>query len=117
MNQYNPYNPYQYSYQNYQNNQNNQNIGTNQYTYVNGIEGAKAYTMMPNQTVLLMDSDNPIFYMKQSNALGQSTIRTFRFEEIKESEPSRQYVSINDFNDLKSKVDDIITKLGSVNNG
>lgn len=114
MNQYNPYNPY--GYQTNMNNYQGNMQTNNQYTYVNGIEGAKAYSMMPNQTVLLMDSDNPIFYMKQSNALGQSTIRIFRFEEVKESEPARQYVSINDFNELKSKVEELSSKLGSVNN-
>lgn len=39
----------------------------NQYTYVNGLEGAKAFNIAPNQSVLLMDSDNPVFYLKTSN--------------------------------------------------
>ena len=57
----------------------------NQYAFVNGIEGAKSYQVMPNQTMLLMDSDNPICYMKQADNLGKSILRYFKLEEIDES--------------------------------
>lgn len=77
---------------------------TQTFTYVNGIEGAKSFPIAPNQTVLLMDNDNPIFYIKASNQLGQSTIRIFRFEEIKEEQPSAKYVSIDDFNKFKQEM-------------
>ena len=59
---------------------------TNVYAFVNGIEGAKSYQMMPNQTVLLMDSDNPICYMKTSNSIGQSTLRFFKLLETTEQD-------------------------------
>lgn len=57
-------------------------IPTNAYEYVNGVEGAKAYNMQPNSNMLLMDSDNPIFYMKSSDAMGKSTIKHYKFEEF-----------------------------------
>ena len=59
---------------------------TNIYAFVNGIEGAKSYQMMPNQTVLLMDSDSPVCFMKTSNAMGQSTLRYFKLIETTEKE-------------------------------
>ena len=84
---------------------------TNQYAYVNGIEGAKAYLMNPNQTILLMDSDNPIFYLKSSNQLGQSSIRTFKFEEIKEGPTNYQgYL-------LKSDLEPFIKRLEALEQG
>lgn len=58
----------------------------NYYAFVNGIEGAKAYQVMPNQSVMLMDSDNPIAYMKEANAMGQSTLRYFKLVETSERE-------------------------------
>ena len=58
----------------------------NTYYFVNGIEGAKSFVVQPNQTVLLMDSDAPMCYMKQSNGIGQSSIRYFKLVEMKESE-------------------------------
>ena len=76
---------------------------SNTYAFVNGIEGAKAYPMYPNQTVMLMDNDNPIAYMKQSNGMGQATIKYFRLVETTEAElkgspkPSVEYVTKEEF--------------------
>lgn len=74
-----------------------QNIQPNVFAYVNGLEGAKAFFVPPNGRVLLMDSDNPIFYVKTANAMGQTTIRPYRFEEIQEQPaPKVDYVKQSD---------------------
>lgn len=73
-NSYNPSNNYQ------------QQTQMNHYAFVNGIEGAKSFQLQPNQTIMLMDSDNPICYMKQSNNIGQSTLRYFKLVEVSEQE-------------------------------
>lgn len=116
----NPYNPYQQNpygvpqYGNYQPTQPH-----NTYAFVNGIEGAKSYPMQPNQTVMLMDSDNPIAYMKTSNAMGQATLKYFKLVETNESElrgqmsakTEKEYVLRTDFNILSTKVDEILKKM------
>lgn len=56
----------------------------NQFAYVNGIEGAKAFPMAPDSKMLLMDQNEPVFYMKVSNMLGQSSITAYSFQEITE---------------------------------
>ena len=44
-----------------------------------------------------MDSDNPVFYIKTANAMGQTTIRPYRFEEIQEQPtPKVDYVKQSD---------------------
>lgn len=69
----------------------------NVFAYVNGLEGAKAFFVPPNGRVLLMDSDNPVFYMKTANAMGQTTIRPYRFEEIQDQPaPKVDYVKQSD---------------------
>lgn len=74
-----------------------QNTQLNVFAYVNGLEGAKAFFVPPNGRVLLMDSDNPVFYMKTANAMGQTTIRPYRFEEIQEQPaPKVDYVKQSD---------------------
>lgn len=74
-----------------------QNTQPNVFAYVNGLEGAKAFFVPPNGRVLLMDSDNPIFYVKTANAMGQTTIRPYRFEEIQEQPaPKVDYVKQSD---------------------
>lgn len=77
----------------------------NQYAYVNGIEGAKAYLMSPNQTMLLMDSDQPIFYLKTSNYLGQANIRIFEFKEVLQNSSNNQSYA------LKSDLEAIVSRL------
>lgn len=132
---YNNYNNYPYGayYPNYgygynqpnnqnapQNNQGNQQPQMNQYAFVNGIEGAKSFQLGPNQTVLLMDSDSPVCYMKSSNGVGQSTLRYFKLTEVKESDlrgPSMQpdksadYVTKNEFNELSNRFEELLEKV------
>ena len=49
---------------------------------VTGIDGAKAYQMMPNSTAALFDINDDIMYVKSTDGAGFPTIRTFKFTEI-----------------------------------
>ena len=101
-----------------------------QYAFVNGIEGAKAYQVMPNQTMLLMDSDKPIAFMKTADSLGKASLRYFNLIEVDEAEimkqyqpkPPIEYVSKADFDVLNGKMNDLLallekSKKEGVNNG
>ena len=56
---------------------------TNGIRWVQGIEGAKAWQMMPNSNDVLLDSENNgIFYIKICDGVGMYTLRRFRYEEI-----------------------------------
>lgn len=85
---------------------NNNNVQNNMYAYVNGIEGAKAYIVPPNTKMILMDSDNPIFYLKASNEFGQANIRTFKFEEVTGTETNNKtdYASIQAVQGLAERI-------------
>ena len=86
--------------------------------YVNGIEGAKAFILPPNAQKLLLDSDNPFFYIKTTDLQGKPSVRRFKYIDIdaekvdtKQDDKSLDnYVSfdqftqlLNDFNDLKDE--------------
>lgn len=58
----------------------------NYYVFVNGVEGAKSYPIAPNQTMLLMDNNSPMCFMKTTNGLGQSTLRYFKLVEVNEQD-------------------------------
>ena len=112
-----PYQPYT-PQPNQQSNMYQQQPQLNQYAFVNGIEGAKSFQLQPNQTILLMDSDSPLCYMKTANGVGQSTLRYFRLTEIKEDElkntsqpVNNDYVLKADFDILSNKVNDLLSKL------
>ena len=60
-----------------------------QIQWVQGIEGAKAYQLAPNSTVQLLDSENDgIFYIKTSDNIGMCNLRVFKYEEIKNTQPT-----------------------------
>ena len=79
---------------------------TNTYFFVNGLEGAKSFVVQPNQTVLLMDSDAPMCYMKQSNGIGQSSIRYFKLVEINEKDIKKEPAN-PEIDDLKKRMDSL----------
>lgn len=115
--------PYQSSYYHPnvpQNNQVNQQPQMNQYAFVNGIEGAKSFQLNPNQTILLMDSDSPVCYMKTSNGVGQSTLRYFKLTEVTEADlkaqsipndKSTDYVTKNEFKELSDRFEELLEKI------
>ena len=101
MNYNNPYfNPYQqYPYtngfgnqqvqpQNIQNTYNtpnqNQQMQTSYLplTFVNGIEGAKAFIVAPNQVIYLKDSDSNILFEKKADQQGKYTLTAFELKPI-----------------------------------
>ena len=57
----------------------------NQINWVQGIEGAKAFQLIPNSNCMMLDSENDgIFYIKTSDNVGMCNLRIFKFEEITE---------------------------------
>lgn len=51
-------------------------------TQVSGIEGAKAFQMLPNSTAALFSSTEDVFYFKSTDGAGYPTVRAYRFEEV-----------------------------------
>lgn len=91
-----------------------------QYAFVNGLEGAKAYQLQPNSTMLLMDADNPVCYKKTTDALGKGSLRYFKLEEIDEAtlrnmiQPQPQvpnYASKEDIDAINKRLDDLFKQL------
>ena len=105
---YNPYGMYQLPYQQPQ-------AQMNLYAFVDGIEGAKAYQVKPNTMMLLMDSQQPICYKKQVNALGQ----TIAFEvydlvpRVEQKQADNDYITRNEFT---KEIADLKALLEKVNN-
>ena len=60
----------------------------NNIVWVQGKEGAKAMQVPPNGVALFMDSENEgTFYIKTTDNIGISTMRTFHYEEVIEKTP------------------------------
>lgn len=85
--------------------------------WVQGIEGAKAFQMMPNSNIVLLDSDNEnIFYIKIADNIGMCNLRVFKYEEIEDfskpvSTDMSKYITREELNSILDE------KLGGHNNG
>ena len=79
----------------YNNNFLNYQPQKNGINWVQGIEGAKAFQLMPNSNTVLMDSENDgIFYIKVCDNIGMCSLRKFRYQEIiDEPQQTNQYVT------------------------
>lgn len=84
---------------------------TNGFTWVQGVEGAKAYVVPAGVSALLMDSEKERFYIKGSDASGMPLpLRVFEYKEIKEDDsmPSEKgmdrYVTKDEFEKFKSEI-------------
>lgn len=76
--------------------------------WVQGIEGAKAFQLMPSSNVMLLDSENEgIFYIKISDSVGMCQLRTFKYEEVQNA-PSQldtsNYITRAEFEQIKSEM-------------
>ena len=85
---------------------------------VNSFEEAKNYAVMFNNSELLMDNNKDVFYVKSVDSLGKVSVNTYKFEKIENEKPLSpdNYVTVDQFNSLASKLDTIIRELGGVSN-
>lgn len=91
-----PYNPYNnYMPPNVNTMQQPMQPNNIQISFTNGLTGAKGYSVPPNTTIFLMDSDAPQFYIKQSDRNGMCTIKAYKFEEVSESDAVKQPETID----------------------
>ena len=78
---------------------------SNGITWVQGIEGAKAFQLMPNSNAVLMDSENDgRFYIKIADNVGMCKLRVFSYEEITDTPTPQidtsQFVTRDELNTL-----------------
>lgn len=103
-----------------------QNQPTNDFIWVQGEAGAKAYLIAPNATVTLWDSESPTIYIKSADANGIPSMRTLDFTERTENaqKPSVEHVCKcgdkfipkEDFNALQAQFNAIEGKLNDLEN-
>lgn len=87
-------------------------------TYVNGLEGAKAYWMATNSIAYLRDNnDDSILYEKKTDAMGKYYIKGFKLSEM-QLDQNGGFKTQNDNDSIKlleSKIDAIYSILAPKN--
>lgn len=76
---------------------------------VMGLDSAKEFQIGPNSKVLLMDANEPVFYIKESDDSGYSVVKSYRFSEIHsdDEQPENSPVVDTTMDDLKKAIADI----------
>lgn len=81
--------------------------------WVQGESGAKAYPVPAGTSLLLMDSESQVFYIKSTDGSGvPMPLRTFSYKELL-SEPAKipgaqpEYVTRSEFEEVKKMLEDL----------
>ena len=72
-----------------------QNGQQQQIVKVNGENGARAYQLMPNSSALLLDENNPVVWLVQSDGAGYKTVTPYNISPYVPPE-SQNLESLND---------------------
>lgn len=89
---------------------------TSSLIWVQGENGAKAYLVAPNTTVMLLDSEGDKFYLKSADASGMPMpLRTFEYKETTQNAEKsavvgqeQGYVTRGEFDALKRAVEGLV---------
>lgn len=127
-----PYNSYGVNNSGYQNNnyaqmqqpQMQQQTSYIPLSFTNGVIGAKAFIVAPNQTVYLRDSDegSNLLFEKSADMYGKYTIKAYRLSEVNINDvgkplpemPKNEYVTKEDLNNFRLVFENKMNVLSSL---
>lgn len=75
-----------------------------QITRVNGRNGADAFRMAPNSSILLMDENDPIVWMKQTDGAGYATVTPYTVSPYQAAPP----VDVSSLEERVKRLEDTI---------
>ena len=81
-----------------------QTNGQQQIIKVNGENGARAYQLMPNSSALLLDENNPIVWLAQTDGAGYKTVTPYSIAPY--TSPESQ--NLESLNDRIKRLEDVI---------
>lgn len=105
--------------------QNNQSTGNQGFVWVQGEAGAKAYPVAAGNSVLLMDSESPVLYMKSTDISGRplpiETYDLVKREErsvipqppVQQQQVQQPQIDLSQYvkmSDLEAKVEELVNK-------
>lgn len=92
---------------------------TDGFIWVQGTTGATAYRVIPNNTVVLRDSENPdVIYIKSADAKGIPSTETFIKQNLADKKPVEDipdYVTKSEFDSLKTRFENFINNIKETN--
>lgn len=103
-NPYQQYNPYGYAPVSQQNGAGVVLPQQSQIIRVNGKNGAEAFRMAPNSSILLMDENDPIVWLKTSDGAGYCTVTPYTIAPYQSAPP----VDVNSLENRVKRLEDML---------
>lgn len=82
---------------------------------VAGLSEARSFNLNPGESVVLIDSNDDVFYIKECDEIGKATTRSFKYEEIELEEKSNA-VSKKEFDKLSGDVKELKNMIKEIAN-
>lgn len=82
---------------------------------VAGLNEARSFNLNPGESIVLIDSNEDVFYIKECDEIGKSTTKSYRYEQI-ELEESSGAVSKKEFDRLSSDVQELKNMIKEITN-
>jgi hypothetical protein len=83
---------------------------------VAGLSEARGFNLNPGESVVLIDANDDVFYIKECDEIGKSTTRSFMYEEI-EQEETAAGVSKKEFDKLSGDVNELKAMVKEIADG
>lgn len=103
-NPYQQYNPYGYAPVSPQNGAGSVLPQQSQIIRVNGKNGAEAFRMAPNSSILLLDENDPIVWLKTSDGAGYCTVTPYTIAPYQSAPP----VDVNSLENRVKRLEDML---------
>lgn len=97
---------------------NNQNTAQSKRTVITvaGLTEARGFNLNPGESIVLIDANDDVFYIKECDEIGKSTTRSYKYEEV-ELEETVGAVSKKEFDKLSGDVKDLKNMMEKLTNG
>ena len=73
--------------------------------FVNGVESARMYQLVPNSQQILMDRNQARFYVVEADASGQKSVSAYDFKAAEDA--PTEYATVKDIETLRSSLESL----------
>ena len=98
---------------------NNQNMTVPKRSVITvaGLNEARGFNLNPGESIVLIDANDDVFYIKECDEIGKSTTRSFKYEEVQLEETPAGTVSKKEFDKLSGDVKELKSMVKEFVNG
>ena len=88
---------------------NNQNMTVPKRSVITvaGLNEARGFNLNPGESIVLIDANDDVFYIKECDEIGKSTTKSFKYEEVQLEEAPAGTVSKKEFDKLSGDVKEL----------